>query len=226
MYALAKPFTAVYNGKYFIGYTMYPTPGIDYREFQKGKSMEERCNLYFSATVHRQLEDIVRRGNEKSMVFPDLASSNNIFIDEKERISLIDFDGMQYGKYGSLSISGILGLDVYLKPKYSLDGVLFHPELDKLSLMMFYFLDAFHVNLSRVGTTVADKVLTLKDIFEYIGLEGEETLYNKVEATLSDHKKGVFLGDEVDRIAREYRVVPYVVEGTQTIGKKLIKKAS
>ena len=223
---IAIPLTAVYNGNVFIGYTMYPFVGVNEAYFYDKQSLVDSCNLHLQGHIYKQLENIVIKGNAQSMVFPDICTGGNVMIGKEHTVSLLDFDGMQYGEYGSISVTDSLYQDIEGKSKYFIQfPTLFSPEVDKLSLLRSYFWMAFHINLHHVGDSVADSFMSLKDVFSFLGFEDEEKLFNKVERTLSDDKEGVFLGDEVDRIAREYQVIPYRLKGANVISKRLVKKS-
>lgn len=226
MEKIAKPLTAVYNGNVFVGYTMCPFLGMSSKEYYAKQSLPDSCDLYLQAHFYKQLEEIVKEGNKQRMVFPDIGSGGNVLIDERNSISLVDFDGMQYGNYGSISMTETLFQDIENKPKYFITPSICTPEVDKLSLLRFYFLAAFNVQLHHVGEYVHFSVMTLKELFDFLGLVDEEKLFNKVEATMSDYKEGIFLGDEVERIARDYMVIPYKLSGADVYSKRLIKKAS
>ena len=164
---IAKPLTAVYNGNVFVGYTMCPFLGMSSKEYYAKQSLLDSCDLYLQAHFYKQLEEIVKEGNKQRMAFPDIGSGGNVLIDERNSISLVDFDGMQYGNYGSISMTETLFQDIENKPKYFITPSICTPEVDKLSLLRFYFLAAFNVQLHHVGEYVHFSVMTLKELLSF-----------------------------------------------------------
>lgn len=223
---LYKPTSALYSCNSFVGYTMMENKGIDFNSHDERLTLMERADLYRYANIHSQLENIVRKGHrqEKKIVFPDIATCDNIYIDENDRISLIDYDGLQVGDNITVSYSTNLGPDYkYEVTKYKSKN-LYTEELDKTSLMILYFLDAFNVDLKAVGQRDPNsgKVITLKDVFEIMGFP-DDKLIKKVEKVLSKTEEGEFLGDDLFRLAEQYRMSVYPL-GSGYYVKRLIHK--
>ncbi|MDE5889078.1 MAG: hypothetical protein K2H20_03565 [Bacilli bacterium] len=223
---LYKPTSALYSHGVFTGYTMLENKGINFNEHDKRLTMRERSDLYRYANIHSQLEKIVKKGHKqgKKLVFPDIATCDNIYIDEKGNVSLIDYDGIQVGNNIAVSYSTNLGPDYkYEVPKYK-HGHLYTEELDKTSLMILFFLDAFNVDLKVIGQRNPNtgKIITVKDFFDIMEFH-DERLMKKVEKVLSSTEDGEFLEEDAFRIADEYRMTVYPV-GEDYYIKRLIRK--
>lgn len=189
----------------FVGSIMKSAKGIDYNTYDDNLSILERCNLKKYADIHTKLESIVKRGNEKKIVFPDLCTCDNIYIDSLGNIQLIDYDGLQIGEFKVPSMSTSLGdSDQYLIPKYCKNG-LFTPNLDKKSLIILYFILTFNVDLNKIGTInpINGKQVTLEDIFDVINLQDNDVKH-KVWKCFQSNVENDFLGSDVYRIADEY----------------------
>ena len=218
---IVTPTSAVYDRDSFIGYTMKHVKGNSYKDLESRLTIGQRANLKMYAHMHRKLESIVVRGNSRGVVFPDLCTTDNIMITDDGRIRLIDYDGLQVGKYKSVGISTNLGdCSQYMIPKYQ-ENFLFNSNLDKKSLIELYFLDALNINLEMVGqyNPYIKRNITLDDIFEQIGLDDNDVKH-KVWKCFDDKSDNEFLGSDVDRIADQYKLVIF----PQSFGKCYIKK--
>ena len=219
------PTAAVYDEDKFIGYTMKYVKGQTYNELEDKLTIGQRTNLKMYAHIYHKLENIVSRGNSKGIIFPDLCTTDNIIITPDGRIRLIDYDGLQIGKYKTVGISSNIGeQSQYLIPKYQKD-FLFNSNLDKKSLIELYFLDAFNTNIEIVGcyNPFIGRRITLDDIFENLGLEDDD-LKHKVWKCFQADVDNDFLGDDVDRIADLYRLVILPQSFGKFYFKKLVKK--
>lgn len=191
-------------------------------------SLKQRGDLYGYAKRHMQLENIVKKGHEenKVIVFPDLCTFDNVFINEKEQLSLIDYEGLQVGEHISVNISTNLGnQENYIHRKY-LKNDLFTPEIDKTGLIIMYFLAAFHVDLKIVGqiNPMTGNIMTVKDVFEIMELQDEVELMKMVEMTLSNKEKGVYLGNKMFELASKYNMEAYSTSIPGLYLKKLKRK--
>ena len=176
------------------------------------------------ADEHMKLESIVKRGNDAGIVFPDLCTCDNIFIDSSGNMNFIDYDGLQVGNHITPILSTSLGRqEQYLCSKYYKNG-LFTPELDKKSLIILYFLTAFNINLGKVGmiNPANNDEVTLDFVFESIGLDDYD-IQDKVWKCLQSKYKNEFLGDDVYHIADYYDMIAVPI-GNGKYVKRLIKK--
>lgn len=218
------PEEAVYENQEFLGYTSKKAEGIDYNTYDDFLTLKDRCNLKQYADEYSKLESIIKRGNKENIVFPDLCSCDNIFIDDKGNMSLIDYDGLQIDNFITPILSSSLGdQDQYFCPKYY-DGKIFTSELDKKSLIVLYFLNTFNVDITKVGSRnpITGEIVTLDDIFELINLDNCD-IQNKVWKCLQDKYENEFLEDDVYDIAYDYNMVAFPT-ANKTYLKKLIKK--
>lgn len=221
---IMTPKKAVYDGNIFIGYTMSKALGQDYNTYDDNLSLKDRENLLHYIKRHLLLEDIVKRSNKENIVFPDLCTCDNIFING-DRISLIDYDGLQVKEHRVDTISTSLGepSQYYKNRKYMTEDNLFTSELDKKSLIILFFLTTFNINLNKVGTKTMGQTITLDDVFYFIGLEDYDIM-NKVWKIFNNEVSNEFLGDDLYRLYDNYQLkVLNQVANNQYI-KKLIKK--
>ena len=146
------PNSAVYRGSEFIGYTTKYIDGINYGEWDARLSMDERCDLTMYANVYSKIEDIVKRANEKNIVFPDLLTVENMIFTKDNEIKFIDYDGLQIDDYNGISISKALGEPkIHFIPKYERGRLHFTNNLDIKSLVFLYFITAFNISLANIG---------------------------------------------------------------------------
>lgn len=202
---LLIPTSAVYTPNHqFVGYTLLQAKGIDYNKYNN-LSLEEQSDLYHYAEIYKKIETPIRQASH--LVFPDLCTLDNIFIDEDKNIQFIDYDGIQVGHHKSISISSSLGDPMqYMNSKY-MQHNFYTKELDKKSLIILYFLDTFHANLNKVGSIdpATGQRVTLDDFFECIQLDDCDVM-NKVWKLFQNNKENEYLGDDVFHIAENYQM--------------------
>lgn len=219
------PKFAIYNeDNKFCGYIMPKANGIDYNTRDEGLTMRQRVNLQKYAEIHFKLESILKRNTD--IVFPDLCTCDNIFVDSRDNIQLIDYDGLQIGKHRTLSVSTSLGelKDILTNPKYHTKDGYFTKELDKKSLIILYFLSAFNIDLNKVGMLhpITRKPVKLEEIFKCLNLDDYD-FCQKVWKIFQDNQTNEYLGDDVFRIADKYDMEIYSGKGNAYV-KKLKKK--
>ncbi len=222
---IVVPTAAVYNGRTFIGYLTDFVSGQNYNEFDNNLSLQDRVDLNMYANMHHKLEDIVKRGNKEGIIFPDLCSCDNIIITRDGNMKIIDYDGLQVKQHRSICLSSSLGnQEQYMTPKYG-KNFLFNPNLDKKSLMNLYFLSTFNINLETIGlyNPYTRRTVTVDEIFNTIGLE-DDTIKHKVWKCFQPDQENDFLGDDVYRVAEQYKmsIMPQTIGGAYL--KKLRKK--
>ena len=221
---ILTPTMAVYSEGLFIGYIMPRANGMNYNERDDKLTIKQREDLNTYAKVHSRIERILIKN--PNIVFPDICTCDNIFVDGKDRIQLIDYDGLQVEKYKSSSLSTSVGtITNYAEnPKYMTKEGLFTKELDKKSSIILYFLSAFNIDLGRVGNVFLPNgsVITLDDVFSLINLNDQD-LCHKVWKLFRDKESNDFLGDDVFRIAEKYDLHVIKEYNGQCI-KKLTKK--
>lgn len=219
------PKKGVYNMQnQFVGYVVPPAEGVNLNSYQISLTPEQRSSLHEYGKLFYNISDAVERGNKRNIVFPDLCTCDNIFVNDG-KISFIDYDGIQVGKHEVYCISTTLGSELqYHNDKY-MNGELFTSELDKKSLVLLYFLLTFNIDLNKIGqkNPVTGETITLYSIFDLLGLQDYD-LMQKVYNTLSSNKKGESIKEDVVRIAEEYDMNCFVpINGCHYI-KKLTKK--
>lgn len=221
------PSAGVYSGSSFIGYTNEYVQGINYGQWDDELTLKQRTDLGMYAKMHSNLEDIVRRANGKKIIMPDLLTCDNIIITNNGKLKIIDYDGLQIGKFRSVSMSTSLGNQgQYEIPKYKQDKLFTH-NLDKKSLILLYFLQAFNINLENIGRIdpKTGKPITLDDIFELICLDDDD-VKQKVWKCYQKDCPNEFLGDDVFKIAEKYDMVVYPIlyNNQQQFIKRLYRK--
>lgn len=203
---LYKPLSIVYSPfDECVGYTTKKSKGRNYNDSNENISDYELTDLHRYAFIHSRIASVVKEGNEQGIVFPDLCTDGNIFIDKAYNMEILDYDGFQIKQFPATTYSDAIGNEhKYDCPKFRVDEKFFTPEIDKVSLLYHYFLDAFSVDLKKVGQTFPDgRIITVKDIFDIINLD-DEIFMNKVEAILSNDRPGEFIDQDIFRIADNY----------------------
>lgn len=211
---ILKPTSIVYYNSTFVGYIMEKACGISLNDYDSRLSMNERKDLFNYAEIYKKIEDIVKFSD--NVVFPDLCTIDNIFIDSFKKIKFIDYDGLQFLNHEPLCISTTLGdQNQYDTPKYR-SGNYFTKELDKKSLIMFYFLFTLNINLNKV-----ERIMSFDELFYQIGLKDYD-LMNKVWNVFYGKGENEYLGDDVFKIAQDYNMIVCKVGNAYL--KKLVRK--
>lgn len=203
------PNKAVYLDNSFLGYTANYIDGDNLDTFIKRLSVGQKCDLNGFASLYQDVEKVVR--DSKNVVFPDLCTLSNLMVTKDGLIKFIDYDGLQIGEKKTACISTMLGAhEQYFNAKY-LVGDLYTKELDKKSLIMFYFIVTFNVDLNYVGkiNDFTGNVITLDDIFRQIRLEDDD-IKHKVWKCFQSDIQNDYLGEDVLRVAQEYDMNAYL----------------
>lgn len=220
------PEASIYDSNnQFVGYLTKSAKGINYNEYDKRLTTKDRTNLLKYAKIHNRIENILRRGNTSGIVFPDILSCDNIFINN-DKIQLIDYDGMQVGKHNTAQMSTSLGRqEQYEISKYSIRNGVFTPNLDKKSSILLFYLTAFNIDLNKVGEiTPYGGRITLDDIFNIIGLNDADLMHKTWLAVENKDRDNEYLGDTIFNIADKYdiKIIGEPVPGHYM--KKLVRK--
>lgn len=218
------PTSICYLEGHFLGYTLPKAKGQSLYDYSMSLSLDDRADLYQYADIFSKVERTVK--NADDIVFPDLCSLKNIFVDSDHNIQFIDYDGLQVGHFPPTSVSNSLGSVDFLQanPKYFQNG-LYTKELDKKSLIHLYFSLVFNVGLQNIGRSVSpNHRMTLDDVFSALAIDDVE-LYEKVSRVFDYHAPNEYLGDTVFRIADEYdlKVDPVPIQAG-CYEKRLVKK--
>ena len=90
--------------------------------------------------------------------------------------------------------------------------------------IILYFLLTFDINLNNIGkiNPITNKPFTLEEVFEMIGIEDVD-LYNKVNKIFNDEEENEYIGENVEKLEKEYDLKVYASIGSVEI-KRLIKK--
>ena len=217
------PTAAAYKSNTCVGYMMPCARGVNYNKIDNNLSFSDREDLWAYAKRHNSIENVLVRAED--VIFPDLCTCDNIFIDENGRVQFIDYDGLQVGKHQSYVMSGALGNQIqYYTPKYR-TGDLFNKNLDKKSSIFLYFVSAFNVNLEKIGCTnpFTGMRVTLDSLFKELNLDDPDVCH-KVWKLFQQSEDNDFLRDDVFRMAEKYDMK---IVGRRRDGvciKRLIKK--
>lgn len=221
------PRKAVYLGGNFAGYTMENAQGESFLSYTQNLTVSEQEDLLEFAKMYMAIENPVRKAS--NVVFPDLCTCDNIFIQPNQNeynIQFIDYDGLQVDEHKSSSISNALGdMNRIRDKKYLNSNLFFTKELDKKSLIHLYFLSTFHVDLTKVDQYHPEiqKTTTLDDLFSFLQLDDWDVM-DKVYKVLKGKGENEYLGEDVFRIADTYRMHAYPVPGKPNSYIKVLEK--
>jgi len=193
----------------FVGYTMNKANGINFNQAEEKQTIEDRSDLYKYAKLHSNIEKVVK--NSPDIVFTDLCSCDNIYIDENNNIQIIDYTDLQIKNLKTPMISTSLGnQEQYIKSKKYYQNDLFTKELDIKSLIVLYFLDVFNIDLNSIGkiNPMTNKPLTLDDVFYMLNLFDND-FNHKVWKIFKQKSPNEYLGEDIFRIADKYDMLAF-----------------
>jgi len=186
-------------------YVMPYIPGVDFTDYY-----ENIFDLTSYANIHSQIENNIKEGNNRGIVFPDLCTTENIRITDDGKVVFIDYDGLQIKQMPAVGFSDFLGTprEVMKRKYYDYQSGLFTKELDIKSAIFLYFVDVFGINLSVVNRMNPEtgRIVTLDDIFSMINLDDVD-IQHKVWKLFQPSIPNEFLGDDFYRLAEKYRLV-------------------
>ncbi|MDD3452996.1 MAG: hypothetical protein PHN42_01795 [Bacilli bacterium] len=219
------PDKLVYNDENeFVGYTMKKVSGPNYNEYHENLKYRDITDLNKYILVHSKIEEIMEKN--ENIVFPDICSCNNIYLNRNLDLYLIDYDGMQIEDFASLNLSTSLGSqDILDNPKYRC-GNLCTKELDKRSSIILFFLTVFNLNLSLVGKVLPSTgdIITLEEALYNIGATDYE-LYDKVKRIFDNNLQNEFLGETLQKLQSDYKLeINQKIYNKDIYFKKLVKR--
>lgn len=231
-----KPISFVYYKygykNFFIGYIMNQAKGISLDKYINNLSLNEQLNLENYNDIYFKLASIIRKYDD--IVFPDLCSENNIFIDSSNKLlQIIDCDGLQILEKSSGIISNMVSYDKYnwKNSKYLLNNeqYCYTKQLDIRSLTMLYFYYVFNINLSitktyiNVNDEIVKALISLDQLFSLINLKDDDIKHKiwLIFQLSKDMSNEYFAIDELQKIADKYTLECIDSNyGTTTNGKK------
>lgn len=199
-----------------VGYTMEYNNGVSFNDFDLNDTLEDKANLSKYLDIHRKINELVKKCNEVGVIFPDLLTCDNIYIDKDKNISMIDIDGAQILNYNALAMSTALGDNYkYFKlKKYcpNNDGLL-TSEIDKKSLMCLFFLDVLNCDLTKIGmlNPISGKIITLNEIFSMYSIDNCK-IQRIISDNINDYSTGSYLSDFYNLIEKNYKMFAVSVD--------------
>lgn len=199
---LNLPTGIIYKNGKFCGYTIKQISGKTYAEL-----VEDISDLGEIATLIKKLEEVIKKGNEQGIVFPNINLDTIIKLPNDE-ICLTDFDEIQYKDMQALKLSDLVKSEV-LGAKYMQDDTLFTPEIDKLSIILLYLKVACGIDLIeyiKKSSNNRMKKHIITDLLLELGIS-EELFARRVLNLFEDDIENYFVGDDLIRIANKYQLV-------------------
>lgn len=219
-YHIKKPSVAGYdfNGM-FKGYVTPGFTGDDLSKYFHELDFFEQMLPETYTKRLRYLEKIIIDANKEGVVFPDLCSEGNVLYHPRGVLGLIDYDGLQVGDDKSIVyLSSALGdAKQYENSKYKVGGI-YTPQLDRKSMIILYFANAFDLNLSDVGQIdpTTGLIITVDDKMDQINMYDED-VRDLVRTAFSSEGYNGSIIETVEKFDYENSIF------FQEEGKKLIK---
>lgn len=184
---------------------MPPATGKELSNCNRFRNKSQFTNLKIYTKDYLKLEDVVKRANAQDVIFPDFLTLDNIFIDEQGNYQFIDYEGIQIKDNFVMAMSTSLeNQKLYDNPKYKINQKLFTNNLDKKSLLYYYFLNTLNVNLANVGILDSyGNPITLDYIFYKINLTDYDFM-PKIWVAMQNTGTNEYIGDDVLRMSEKY----------------------
>ena len=205
----------------------YSTPGFDgidiYKYFYTMGFFDQMLPENYTK-IYRRIESAIVEANKEGVVFPDICSEGNVLYNPRSgSIALVDYDGFQIGEDRSIVyLSEALGdRKQYDNPKYSNNG-LYTSELDKKSMIIHYFANAFDVNLSMVGKKdpITGCMVTVDGEMDKIGIYDSE-IRDVVKTAFSDKGSNGSIVEAVSKF--DYEDSIFLTKGGKTLVKGRVR---
>lgn len=194
------PLSSVYEYQIFVGYTIPKAKGKELSNCNRFRNKRQFTNLEKYTKDYLKLEDIVKRANKQDIVFPDFLTLENIFVDIWGHYQFIDYEGIQIKNNFVMAISNGLGDDsLYENSKYKSSEFLYTDNLDKKSLIYYYFNRALSINLAQVE----EKQIPLDAVFSQINLTDYDFM-QKIWIAMQSTGTNEYIGEDVLRMNENY----------------------
>ncbi|MBP3920887.1 MAG: hypothetical protein J6D28_04905 [Bacilli bacterium] len=209
---ISLPTGIIYDNDRFVGYQMSEVDGICY-----GDILYENMSLYDYARVYERFEQILDSASEQGIIITDFANSNNIYFSKSlDDIMLIDYDDMQVGFHRTITYSSNIASALKDTPKYYHNG-LYTRELNKLSLVYFYFSDVLNFKLKRLEQEIGNINFNFNKTCHMLGLMDRDII-DVLSLIYNQREKNPMLNQVFYEIANRYDL------NLDDDGKVLIKK--
>ena len=206
---IIKPKTAYYSDYRIVAYTV---PKVEERTLSSTLCSIKSLHLY--SKIFKALTNRIKLLNQNGVILPDFATPSNVFYNKKEnRFSFIDYDGMQIWCSGSVSFSNILPM--YEEPienstKYGNFLSLFTPNLDKLSLVLLFFIYTMDKNITyEINNKISEygsKDLAFKKVFSDLGIEKSKEMCDLIMNLYDETKENIYPDEVFDQFTKEYKL--------------------
>lgn len=210
--SLVLPKSIVYDeNNTFSGYTMKKVQGMSFPEYYFQLSKDQLSNLNFVTEFYLKIEKAVKQLHTYDIQVPDLTSLENIFVDKRGNIKLIDYDGMQVEKIPSMVISSNLGvqLQYYNHKYYDSTTSCYTTQLDKKSLAIIYCMMVLGIQIEPSIQRNKENGISVDEaidgMFKAIQLSDND-LKHKLWKLYQDHEENEFLTEDAIRVMNENKV--------------------
>lgn len=167
-------------------------------------------NVFIS--YYMEFERILKSGSDKKIVFKDFTNRRNIIIDPNDNMKIIDYEGIQIGRYNVLEISRNLiddvlgdGCDQIIYNGKYYDNFLCTTELNVYNEYILYFLDLLDRNIGREYTRNKRMNRSIDYMFDSIGLDDYD-IQHKIWKLFQNEYYNEYLEDDLYRISELYNV--------------------
>ena len=192
----------------FLGYKEEYIKGHTLKEYLLKKYDHE--NIYFYFNIFSKLFDLISSADKADILFPDIATGNNLIIDKQGLYHIIDYEGIQIRGNGLNQYSSVLSYHVDQRTEffeyYNHNGRI-TKEISKLNLLYLFFFIFFNFNILTYLNTAVDEDIDLMSMLNYVfrilNLE-DEGFKKKIIDIYSLERDGDYIMSEALNLVNNY----------------------
>lgn len=176
------------------------TPYIDKPDFYVSLN-HPVYDLKTITLVMENLQNLIKKGNDKGLIFTDLVSEGNLKYDPiTNKPYIIDYDGYQVDNIPATSISSYLRVPQFTTKKYYKNG-LYTRNSDLMQLLLRWYSLCTGLNFLRIG------IPNVSAAMDFVTFDDKDMIshFNKL---FIDRDNNDDLVGEFFRIYKDYEVVP------------------
>lgn len=217
---IVKPIELIYDNKGFLGYSMEYIEGTDFYDILYA-NLDSHNYLNLVCDNFYKIEQIVKKGHDLNIVFPDIFTKGNIVLDESQKHRIIDLDSLQINNnflWQSSSVLGDMETGILKTTRFRTDTEL-KKEFDHFSILNSFLLCSTYINIATLPYNKTDELL-LKVLW-LTGLDKEARIVEELLNAYRIDGTNTYLGETYKRLATDYYLESNY---QQPNSKKFVKK--
>ncbi len=155
------------------------------------------------ALVMENLQNLIKQGNDRGLIFTDFISEGNLRYDPlTHKPFIIDYDGYQVDNIPATAISGYLQVPQFRTKKYYKNG-LYTRNTDLMQLLLRWYSLCTGLDFLKTGIPNVSNAMGLANL-------SDKTMISHFNKLFLDRYDNDDLAGEFMRIYKDYEVVPII----------------